>query len=83
MDVFTLSREERLEMKQDKTDNPLLQGKLRDVELTILVDSIRSITSSLDLDEVLEKIMRNALKVIPATDAGYLMLLRRGNSAAT
>ena len=61
-------------MKTDKTTNPLLQGKLRDVELTVLVDSIRSITSSLDLDEVLGEIMRNALKVIPATDAGYLML---------
>ena len=58
-------------MKTDKTTNPLLQGKLRDVELTVLVDSIRSITSSLDLDEVLGEIMRNALKVIPATDAGY------------
>ena len=42
-------------MSKSKMNNPLLQGKLGDVELTILVDSIRSITSSLDLDEVLEK----------------------------
>jgi hypothetical protein len=34
-------------MKKDKTNNTLLLGKLRDAELTILVDSIRSITSSI------------------------------------
>lgn len=48
--------------------------QIKDTELNNLVDSIRSITSSLDLEEVLEEIMRNALKVIPATDAGYLLL---------
>ena len=51
-----------------------MQSRLTENELTILVDSIRSITSSLDPDEVLKKIMRNALKVIPASDAGYLLL---------
>lgn len=40
----------------------------------ILVDSIRSINSSLDLDEVLEKIMKNALKIIPVAQGGYLLL---------
>ncbi|ARK30493.1 helix-turn-helix domain-containing protein [Halalkalibacter krulwichiae] len=46
----------------------------KETELNNVVDSIRSITSSLDLDEVLEKIVSNALKVIPAADAGFLLL---------
>ncbi|BAQ09292.1 transcriptional regulator [Bacillus sp. OxB-1] len=50
------------------------RGKLKDSELTILVDSIRSITSSLDLNDVLEKIMKNALKIIPLAQGGYLLL---------
>ncbi|WP_227936367.1 helix-turn-helix domain-containing protein [Alkalihalobacillus deserti] len=50
----------------------IIQAK--NTELNNVVDSIRSITSSLDLDEVLEKIINNALKVIPAADAGYLLL---------
>ena len=61
-------------MKENNSSQSLLQSHLTENELTILVDSIRSITSSLDLDEVLKKIMRNALKVIPASDAGYLLL---------
>lgn len=46
----------------------------KDLELTNLVDSIRAISSSLNIDDVLKKIMQNALKIIPATDAGYLLL---------
>ncbi|MCG7335301.1 helix-turn-helix domain-containing protein [Sporosarcina sp. ACRSM] len=61
-------------MTEFESPHSLLQDHMNENELTILVDSIRSITSSLDLDEVLKKIMRNALKVIPATDAGYLLL---------
>ena len=61
-------------MKENNSGQSLLQSHLTENELTILVDSIRSITSSLDPDEVLKKIMRNALKVIPASDAGYLLL---------
>ncbi len=48
--------------------------QLKTQEMTTMVDSIRSVTSSLHLDRVLENIIRNALKVIPAADAGYLML---------
>jgi len=54
--------------------NAVLKGELKDSELAILVDSIRSINSSLDLDEVLEKIMKNALKIIPIAQGGYLLL---------
>ena len=61
-------------MTKNKDPHSILQSQLTENELTILVDSIRSITSNLDLDEVLKEIMRNALKVIPATDAGYLLL---------
>ncbi|WP_252502009.1 helix-turn-helix domain-containing protein [Sporosarcina sp. Marseille-Q4943] len=50
------------------------EGKLKDSELTILVESIRSITSSLDLGEVLETIMTNVLKIIPSAQGGYLLL---------
>ncbi|MGO4886618.1 helix-turn-helix domain-containing protein [Anaerobacillus sp. MEB173] len=46
----------------------------KDNELYNLVNSIHSITSSLDLDEVLEKIISNALKVIPSAEAGLLFL---------
>ncbi|WP_413377626.1 helix-turn-helix domain-containing protein [Alkalihalobacillus sp. 1P02AB] len=50
----------------------IIQAK--NTELHNVVDSILSITSSLDLEDVLEKIISNALKVIPASDAGYLLL---------
>lgn len=46
----------------------------KEAELESLVESIRSITSALDLDELLRKIMKNALAVIPGADAGYLQL---------
>lgn len=48
--------------------------QLKRNELTTLMDSMHSISSSLDLNEVLENIIRHALHVIPAADAGYLML---------
>ncbi|MER2106865.1 MAG: helix-turn-helix domain-containing protein [Solibacillus sp.] len=47
---------------------------LSNEQLSVLVESIRTITSHLHIDEVLQTIMRNALKVIPEADAGYLML---------
>ncbi|MED3727554.1 helix-turn-helix domain-containing protein [Priestia filamentosa] len=46
----------------------------KDLELENLIEGIRSITSSLDLDEVLKKIVTNTLKVIPAADRGFLQL---------
>ncbi len=42
--------------------------------MTVLVDRIQLITSSLDLDEVLENIIWIAIEVIPSTDAGHLIL---------
>ncbi|MGJ9384707.1 helix-turn-helix domain-containing protein [Salipaludibacillus sp. CF4.18] len=55
---------------------PLLKEIIqeKDIELNNVIDSFRSLTSSLDLNEVLEKIINNALKVIPAADAGFLLL---------
>src|SRR5690606_29822325 len=50
------------------------EGKLKDSELTILVESIRSITSSLELNEVLETIMTNVFKIIPSAQGGYILL---------
>lgn len=47
---------------------------LSNEQLSVLVDSIRTITSQLHIDEVLQTIMSNALQVIPEADAGYLML---------
>ena len=61
-------------MIENKANLTILKDSLKDSELAILVESIRSITSSLELDEVLEKIMDSALKVIPAADTGYLLL---------
>ncbi|WP_078412718.1 helix-turn-helix domain-containing protein [Priestia abyssalis] len=46
----------------------------KDLELENLIEGIRSITSSLVLDEVLKKIVTNALKVIPAANSGFLQL---------
>ncbi|UOF89300.1 GAF domain-containing protein [Fodinisporobacter ferrooxydans] len=48
--------------------------QLKERESETLVESIRSITSSLDVNELLIKIIRNALAVIHAADAGYLQL---------
>src|SRR5699024_6463860 len=46
----------------------------KNTELTTIVDSMHSITSISELDNVLESIINYALNVIPASDAGYLML---------
>lgn len=46
----------------------------RESELDTIIDSMLSITPSLEVNEVLENIMRNALNVISASDAGYLLL---------
>jgi sugar diacid utilization regulator len=48
--------------------------KTKDVELTNIIEGIRSITSSLELEEVLNKIIIHALSVIPAADIGHLQL---------
>ena len=44
------------------------------VEQNVMVESMHSISSSLNLDLVLQKIIRHALRVVPSADAGYLML---------
>ena len=43
-------------------------------ELINVINSFLSITSSLDLENVLQNIIKNALKVIPSADAGFLLL---------
>ncbi|WP_339228998.1 helix-turn-helix domain-containing protein [Oceanobacillus sp. FSL K6-2867] len=43
-------------------------------EQKVLMESMHSISSSLNLDHVLKTIIRHALNVIPAADAGYLMI---------
>jgi transcriptional regulator with GAF, ATPase, and Fis domain len=45
-----------------------------DPELEKLIEGIRSITSSLDLDELLTKIVTNTRTVIPGGDACYLQI---------
>lgn len=54
----------------------LLEEELnkKTIEQNVVIDSMQSISSSLDLDQVLKKIIRYALHVIPSADAGYLML---------
>jgi sugar diacid utilization regulator len=42
--------------------------------LVKMTESIRSITSLLDLDELLKKILENAMAVLPAADNGILMM---------
>ena len=46
------------------------QIKAKDAELSSMIESIRSITSSLEPQDVLNKIITQALGVIPAADAG-------------
>ncbi|WP_059104394.1 helix-turn-helix domain-containing protein [Shouchella shacheensis] len=58
--LHALVLESRVEMKKQ--------------EQNILIESMHSITSSLELNAVLKTIIRHALKVIPSADAGYLML---------
>lgn len=48
--------------------------KAKDAELSSMIESIRSITSSLEPQDVLNKIITQALSVIHAADAGYLQL---------
>ncbi|WP_029270547.1 helix-turn-helix domain-containing protein [Virgibacillus alimentarius] len=48
--------------------------KNKNNELKTLMKSMQSITSSLNLNDVLKSIIRHALNVIPAADVGYLML---------
>ncbi|MEP9409166.1 helix-turn-helix domain-containing protein [Peribacillus frigoritolerans] len=48
--------------------------QVRENELEKLMEGMQSISSSLDLDELLTKIVGNALAVITAVDAGYLQL---------
>ncbi|WP_312114302.1 helix-turn-helix domain-containing protein [Brevibacillus reuszeri] len=48
--------------------------KAKDAELASMIESIRSITSSLEPQDVLNKIITQALSVIHAADAGYLQL---------
>ncbi|MEH7345711.1 helix-turn-helix domain-containing protein [Bacillus sp. JJ1532] len=53
-----------------------LENKIcaKEIELTSMIESTLSITASLKLDEVLDKIVNQALSVIPAADAGYVQL---------
>ncbi|MBU8879153.1 helix-turn-helix domain-containing protein [Bacillus sp. FJAT-29790] len=46
----------------------------RDHEWKVVMETTRSINSAINTDEVLSNIVRNAIKVIPAADAGYLQL---------
>lgn len=48
--------------------------RTKSTELDILIEGIRSVSSSLDLDDLLEKIIKNALSVIPVANAGFLQL---------
>ncbi|MEH7238240.1 helix-turn-helix domain-containing protein [Bacillus sp. JJ1562] len=50
------------------------QIQSKDAELDVLIEGIRSVSSSLVLDDLLEKIIKNALSVIPVANAGYLQL---------
>ncbi|WNS76597.1 helix-turn-helix domain-containing protein [Bacillus sp. DTU_2020_1000418_1_SI_GHA_SEK_038] len=53
-----------------------LENKIsaKEIELTSMIESTLSITASLELDEVLDKIVSHALSVIPAADAGFVQL---------
>src|SRR5699024_10940953 len=48
--------------------------KMNTTEQQVMIESMHSISSSLDLDQVLKTIIRHALNVIPTSDAGFLML---------
>lgn len=50
------------------------QIQAKGAELEMLIEGIRSVSSSLVLDDLLEKITKNALSVIPVANAGYLQL---------
>ncbi|WP_026575755.1 helix-turn-helix domain-containing protein [Bacillus sp. UNC438CL73TsuS30] len=53
------------------TENTLRE---KEAELASMIESSLTITSSLELEEVLNKIITQALSVIPAADKGYLQL---------
>ncbi|MFK2826201.1 helix-turn-helix domain-containing protein [Bacillus sp. B190/17] len=63
-------------MESDSFENEKLKEEVKanDRELISMIESIRAITSSLELEEVLNKIITSALQVITAADAGYLQL---------
>src|SRR5690625_3442341 len=46
----------------------------KNIELNTIMDGMHSITTIAHLNKVLENILKNALKVISASDAGYLLL---------
>ncbi|EKN66561.1 transcriptional regulator [Neobacillus bataviensis LMG 21833] len=48
-------------------------------EMEILMESFRVITSSLELDDVLKKIMRYASAIFRSTDAGYILLFDKNS----
>ena len=48
--------------------------KMKTTEQQVMIESMHSISSSLELDQVLKTIIRHALNVIPTSDAGFLML---------
>ncbi|WP_017549443.1 helix-turn-helix domain-containing protein [Salinicoccus carnicancri] len=48
--------------------------KMKTTEQQMMIESMHSISSSLELDQVLKTIIRHALNVIPTSDAGFLML---------
>ena len=50
------------------------QVQAKGAELEMLIEGIRSVSSSLVLDDLLERITKNALSVIPVANAGYLQL---------
>jgi len=48
--------------------------KTKEAQLASMIESIRLITSTLELEDVLAKIITEALHVIPAADTGHLLL---------
>lgn len=47
---------------------------MREAELSKMIGGIRAITTSIDLDKLLQEILDNALEVIPAADTGILTM---------
>lgn len=62
-------------MKEETQLHHLNQDMLRvQHDMEILMESFRVITSTLELDEVLKKIMHYAIAIFRSTDAGYIQL---------
>ncbi|WP_248930620.1 helix-turn-helix domain-containing protein [Paenibacillus hamazuiensis] len=55
-------------------------NKSRDMELEKMIEGIRMLTSTLDLNELLQTIIRSAITVISAGDAGIFRLFDRQSS---